>query len=114
MISYTENKPVALYNSDKKELIGVFMTMNAAGRYLFPFASFNRTYQRVPDALRNRCGIRNSFLDCRVVVRVANKEQIATVENGVFRISDKYPEPAKDKLDGYKGSIYTKFPNQVK
>lgn len=85
---------ILLYNSDKKELIGVFSTPSLASRYLYPFG---KTAQRIGNsvlqALKQNSGIRNTDLGCRIVVRRNSDKDNLLNDEGYF------------VTDGYRGFI---------
>lgn len=77
---------ILLYNSDKKELIGVFNTIVLAARYLYPFGTgTQRAGLNIKSALREKSGIKNTDLGCRIVVRQnTDKDHLINPELGYY------------------------------
>ena len=89
-----DQKPVALYNCDKQELVGVFMTTQLAGKYLFPIGKTSQRVNRVAENLRTkRRIIKETIFDFPVAVRYANDLQVEMMQDKVFFIAPGYPRP---------------------
>jgi len=93
-------KPVAIYNCEKKELVGVFSEVIYLAKYLDPLET-RKAYQRVYEALKLKNRIYKSKLDFPVVVRYATDEQIELLLDRAAVIVNDYPVFEFNKAIGF-------------
>jgi hypothetical protein len=87
-----EGRPVALYNADKKELIGVFSSAKVADMYLYVTAKGGRGGV-VSSYLAQKKRIKNSIFGFPVAVRYANEAQLIVLSGQDSVVMDGYPMP---------------------
>ncbi len=89
--------PCAIYNAEKKELIGLFKSRTLAAKYL------GVKKQMVYNSIANNDGIRASSnpLNVRLAARNVNPAQRELLGDKVYLMFNNYPEPS-DKNFGYK------------
>jgi hypothetical protein len=91
---------IALYNTNKKELIGVFRTFAVASRYVFSEAS-NWNSNRIWNAYHLRGKLhKNTIFDFPVAVRIANEKCLELLGNKDIYINDGYPKMSIRKKEG--------------
>lgn len=85
-------KPIALYNADKKELIGVFARCNYVVKYLFE--TYNDQDQRkVYKALERKQKLEGTDFLFPVAIRYANSIQSEMLAGNDCKICGDYPVP---------------------
>lgn len=85
-------KAVAIYNAEKKELMGVFARCNYAVKYLFK--TYNDQDQRkVYKALERKQKLEGTDFFFPVAIRYANSIQIEMLAGDEFKICGSYPIP---------------------
>ena len=91
--------PCALYNAEKKELIGLFKSRILAAKYLGGKVTKNMIYH----SIANNDGIRASSnpLNVRLAARNVNPAQRELLGDKPYLMFNNYPEPS-DKNFGYK------------
>jgi hypothetical protein len=95
-------RPIALYNTEKKELVAVFRYKILAARYLFEKYDCYKA-QRVEDSIKKLgCIIKGTIFDFKVTFRYANSKQIEMLGDADYIITDGYPEAIKTRMDGFK------------
>ena len=93
-----DKEPISLYDADRQRLIGVFVSMSAASRYLYPYTDAGSRHYKVRHALQAK-KIEGSRLKdsprvkCRVVVRIAKSEHAGLLGDKKYFVSDGYPQP---------------------
>lgn len=95
-INYTF--PIAVYNCDKKNVIGLFNSFTLAARYLFndPIKARN-----LNSGLRLKCRVTTPI--AKVAVRACNEEQRKELGDNDFIILNDYPMPVCGQMKGYTG-----------
>jgi len=88
---YSE-EPISLYNTDKKELIGIFTSFRSVAKYMF-----DHGYCHKEGALRlslnRKAKILCDKLKCTITLRYANATQKEQLEGKLYYIADDYPKP---------------------
>ena len=83
---------ISLYNTDKKELIGVFTSYRGLAKYLF-----DHEYCTKENALRlsltRKAKVFCDKLKCMVTFRYATCSQRCLLEDKLYFISSEYPKP---------------------
>lgn len=97
-INYTY--PIAIYNCEKKELIGLFKTVTFATRYLFNGAG-GKKINSIMYALNSRRKITNSSFNFSIAVRACTQEQKDLLSNHDFIIVNDYPKPPLWQMKGF-------------
>lgn len=94
----TDNvKAIALYNAEKKELMGIFARCSYVVKYLLETP--NDTDQRkVYKALERKSKLENTGFIFPVAIRYASKQQIEMLEGKQFKIMGEYPVPHNKKF----------------
>ncbi len=92
--------PVAVYNSDKKELVGIFATQVLVGKYLFECGE-NYKSKKVNGALRYKSKLSNTIFDFKVSLRYANESQVSLLSEMDFVMMDGYPSPSRTTTLGF-------------
>jgi len=94
------DKPIAIYNSDKKELIGLFAELMLVAKYLRP-TDVSKMYSNLSDALYRKGAVRKTIFSFRIAIRFANDNQINLLGDKKVFIMNNYPEFDSNKLEGY-------------
>jgi hypothetical protein len=95
-----EETIVCLYNTDKKELIGIFKSLAIAKRYIFNEDS-KWNNNRIFNAYAKRSRLhKNIIFDFPVAVRMARENHVALLGEKEIYISDGYPGIGKRKISG--------------
>jgi hypothetical protein len=91
------SRPVALYDTEQKKLIGVFKSIVIASKYLFE--NFQEKHaNRVSNALCTKGKIiEGTIFKFPVAVRLANHAQILLLRNNACFINQEYPQRMNDK-----------------
>jgi len=84
---------VAIYNADKKELVGVFKTMKICSKYIFEGVERNYHQAKLHDHVREKFYIQNTRFDFTVAIRVANAKQLERLKDDPLFIERNYPKP---------------------
>lgn len=94
MVIYTF--PIAVYNCEKKEVIGLFDNSVLAARYLY-----NDTYRsiRIRTALLYKSRTKTKY--GRIAVRACNEEQRKVLGSSGFIILNGYPDPISGQMKGF-------------
>ena len=95
-----ESRPVAIYNTVKKEVIGVFETQSLLARYLFPPLT-NHTSALVGRSLLYKGRILKSIFPFPVATRYANESQIKLLNGGGYVTMEGYPIANYSKMKGF-------------
>lgn len=93
-------KPIAIYNCDKKELVGVFSELMYLAKYLYP-TDTRKSYQRVYMSLKMKTRIYKTMLSFPVSVRFASDEQVALLTDQAAVIVNNYPPFEFNKALGF-------------
>lgn len=93
-------RPIALYNTIKKELVGVFATLQLAGKYCLP-VSTNDISSKILDAVRRKRRIDKTKFDFSIAVRYANEGQLKKLGDDEFYINGSYPIPTIYQVRGF-------------
>ncbi len=89
----TDNvRAIALYNTEKQELMGIFSRISYAVKYLFK-ASSDTDQRRVYRALLSKAKIEGTEFEFPVAVRYASKIHIELLDGKEFKIMGNYPIP---------------------
>ncbi len=104
-----DNTPVAAYNADKQELIGVFASTSLVSKYLYPVGVGNkgRSNQKIHSALRTKKRLSDTVLPNDVALRFANEAQKQMMNGEDYVIFKGYPVPLKRTMQ-VPDSRYTK------
>ena len=98
--------PIAIYNSDKKELIAVFRNMSVLIRYLSNKAGIPEyTEQRVRDSIKRRGSVNPSttVLNLKLAFRFANTAQLEMLGDAPYILCVDYiPQVPNNFLKGFK------------
>ena len=88
---------VALYNTEKKHLIGVFKSSKLASKYLF--RSYKEVHaDRINNALHAKGRVYEGIIfDYPVAVRPANQTQLLLLKDSACFINQEYPQRMNDK-----------------
>ena len=98
-----EDRNVALYNANKKELIGLFSLKCLAEKYLYMERAFKvKNGNRITKAIMTKGKIMNSRFDFPVAVRYTNEKQDEMLGSEDYLIVNGYPEPLKVQMNYYK------------
>lgn len=86
-----ESYEVAIYNAEKKELIGIFKDIKTCSNYIFEGKGISYTKKKLHENLRNKFAITGSRFDFRLVVRLAKTEHRELLGDKVAVINRAYP-----------------------
>jgi hypothetical protein len=95
-----DDRPIVLYNADKKEVIGIFESQSLAGRYLYPVEK-NHKGGLIKSALSRKSKIFKSVFDFPVAIRYANEIQTELLNGEEYLIINDYPIPHSTKMKGF-------------
>lgn len=99
-------RPIALYNTEKKELVAVFRYKILAARYIFEKYDCYKA-QRVEDSIKKLgCINKGTIFDFKVTFRYANNKQIEMLGDADYIITDGYPGAIKTRMDGFQNLKY--------
>lgn len=116
-VTMIDNRPIALYNADKRELIGLFAELIFAVKYLRPDQP-QKAYSAMHDALRRVGNVRkNIIFDFPVAVRLATAVQAGELNDRQVIIKNGYPVLGENRLRGYttsRESFYKKLLEKYK
>ena len=88
------NAPVAIYNADKKELIGIFKERNILRRYLYnAFITREKSESRLRGLILKGAKSKLTKFEFNVVARYASVKQIEILQENDFVIFNEYPQP---------------------
>ena len=91
---------IALYNTQKKELIGVFRTFAVAARYVFSEAStWNSSRMWNAYSLKTKLH-KHTIFNFPVAVRTANEKCMELLGGKDVYITDGYPRMSTRKMEG--------------
>lgn len=99
-IETNNGRPIAIYNCDKKELIGLFSNVGLVAKYLNPIDNRSTEACIWAAVLRNG-SMRKSKFKFKIAVRFANETQRAELSNQDVIIKKGYPEFNKNSLIGF-------------
>lgn len=92
----------SLYNTEKKELIGVFRNLALVSRYLFPNEGKYK-YQRVYQSYSVKCKIhKGTIFNFPVTLRIANEKHLDILGDKDVYICPGYPDMSNAKIFGMK------------
>ena len=92
----------SLYNTKKKELIGVFRTLAIASRYVFSEEStWNNTRMWNAYALKTKLHKKTKF-DFPIAIRLANEKCSELLGKNDVYIADTYPRMPSYRINGMK------------
>jgi hypothetical protein len=80
---------IKLYNTEKKELIGIFKTNSLVGKYLFPLKGTTKSNSRISTTLKQNSRINNTIFPFPVAIRFCEDDLISED----YVISPGYPQP---------------------
>lgn len=93
---------IALYNTDKKELIGVFKSLALASRYVFnEVSTWNNSRIWNAHAYKTRL-YKNTKFKFPIAVRLANEKQALMLGNKQVIILNNYPAMPSYRIQGMK------------
>lgn len=95
-----EEKPVVIYNADKKEMIGVFASIARAVKYLY-FNVDAKKYAKLYYALKNAKKTKCLLFDFKIAARYAYGEKLELLNGNYFHISEGYPIPHVTQMKGF-------------
>jgi len=91
-------RPVALYNTEKKELIAIFKYKIHVARYIFKKYDCYKA-QRIESTMRCLgCISKGTIFDFKVTLRYANDKQIEMLGDNNYIILQGYPSPIKTRM----------------
>lgn len=96
-----DNRPVVLYNCDKKEVIGVFETKVMVSRYLYPLETHNKCHSRVFVALRRKTPMKKTIYPFPVAIRYASIDQSELMNGQPYKVIAGYIKPLEAKMKGF-------------
>lgn len=106
MARIPEDRNIALYNAEKKELIGLFSLKCLADKYLYMDRAFKlKSGTRVGKAIMTKGKIFNSRFEFPVAVRYTNEKQDEMLGSEDYLIVNGYPEPLKVQMNYVKNNI---------
>lgn len=93
---------VGLYNTKKKELVGVFKTLAIASRYIFnEHSTWNNS--RIWNAYAFKTKLyKNTNFDFPIVIRTANEKCLELLGNKEVYIASPYPRMSDQRIRGMK------------
>ena len=95
-------RPISLYNSDKKELVGVFFTQKLALKYIYGYKWASRSCY-LWGAIAKKMVIRkNVLLGFPIAVRYANNEQIELLGDLDYIILNVYSDMFNVPIQNFK------------
>lgn len=94
------DRPIAIYDTQNKQLIGVFSTLMYVVKYLRP-ESPQQAYSTFMDALLRGGCVRKTIFNFRVALRFANEAQVEQLNGCEVIIAPNYPPITNNKLLGY-------------
>jgi hypothetical protein len=103
----SNEKPIALYNADKQELIGVFDRPFRAAYFLFGSTVKITKGGHVVDAIHKKYRIGVSVFDFPVSARYANEDQVTLLGGKEYFITDSYIDTIKGKKFGFTDTRYS-------
>lgn len=109
-VKYFDDRPIVVYDTIKKQPIGIFSTHNLAIRYLYPNQDSGRKASSISHALKDKNKLSKTIFDFKVCIRYANEEQTEILNNNKYKILNNYPEPPENEMLGFhttKGILYT-------
>jgi len=95
-----DDRPIAVYNCDKKELIGIFRTVTLTGRYLFPHY-FGHKVRTIYYCILHKSNPRDTIFNFRVAVRRISREQEKLIGDADYIIVGNYPQPKQIQMNGF-------------
>lgn len=87
-------RPIAAYNCDKQELIGVFESIPSARRYLYKHDVNLKLKKSLVNKIQFKSKLKDTFLGFPVAIRYANEAQITILNGKEYIILNGYPIPA--------------------
>jgi hypothetical protein len=91
------SKTISLYDTEKKQLLGVFKSIELSARYLFTNHSERHT-SRMHHALSRKHKISHeTIFDFPVAIRISNQAQKDLLGNKSCHIIQEYPQRMNDK-----------------
>lgn len=88
MIHINNDRPIALYNCEKKELIGLFKSQVLVSMYLYKERRHN-----IYASLKNKWKMKNTVFDFPVAARWCNNQQVNLLGSENYKILNGYYEP---------------------
>lgn len=101
MAGIAHDRPIALYNSDVPELMGVFRHPIHATKYIFGKQARERA-SYIGTSIRQKARLLNTIFPHPVAARFANDTQMILLGDLDFHITEKYPQITGD-LKQYSG-----------
>jgi hypothetical protein len=92
---------IALYDSSKKALIGVFSSQTMAAKYLFKTIGNSEGSGKIAYHLHKKSLIVKNDLNLKVAVRIPNKDQMEFLNENIYYISPGYPILNISRLKGW-------------
>lgn len=94
-------RAIAVYNPEKKELVGIFRSGSIAARYLKPLKERGKTATRILHCADNRYRMHDTIIG-DVAIRYANAQQVEFLKNNTKRglswINEGYPKFNDEKI----------------
>lgn len=96
-----EYRPIAVYNTTKKELVGIFKYKCLVARYIYKIYNSNKN-QNIENCLKkNGKIIKDLIFDFKIAVRYATDLQIEILGKKDFVILNNYYLPSKTRMAGF-------------
>lgn len=101
VVKIETDRPIALYNSELKELVAVFRNPTLAAKYLFPFDDRTKSSSKVAERARCKSRFPHTRFGFSVAVRYANEEKAALLDGNDWFIANGYVPVDEMKMKGY-------------
>lgn len=86
-------RPIAAYNADKQELIGIFDCVPTTRKYLYKHDVNLRIKKNILNKLNFKTKLKDTFLGFPIAIRYANESQIEILGGKSYIILNDYPTP---------------------
>ena len=102
MKTYIRNDtPIAAYNADKQELIGIFFNGGYVRRYFYQHNPTLKLTKDIPSFVTRKVKLKDTSFNFFVALRFANKEQIEMLGSKDYVILNGYPIPISSTMKGF-------------
>ena len=91
------SRAVSLYDTEKKQLIGVFKSIEISAKYLFTTYNDKKSARLSHSLSRKHKLLEGTIFDFPVAIRVANQTQIELLSNKGCYIVEEYPQRMNEK-----------------
>jgi hypothetical protein len=94
-------RPVAVYNTTKKELVGIFRYKCLVARYIYKLYNIDKQ-QNIENCLKKKGKIiKDLIFDFKIALRYATDLQIEMLGEKDFIILNNYYYPSKTRMAGF-------------